>query len=145
MNPKIPKNNCFMKTLLIGVFALLCSALGVRADVQADMSVVPADEFAHFVATVPGVQLLDVRTMAEYAQSHVPGAMLIDWRDPAFADEAAALLDPNQPVALYCLGGVRSHQAALALQARGFKHVVELQNGFKAWLAAGREVSPKSE
>ena len=47
------------------------------------------------------VQLLDVRTPAEYAEGRIPGALNIDWKADGFVAAAQATLDPNRPVHEY--------------------------------------------
>ena len=97
------------------------------------------DEF-HQVIAEPDVQLVDVRTQAEYDRGYIVGAMNIDWQSSDFADDAAQLLDKSHTVALYCRAGHRSHAAARKLYAMGYKHIVELQGGLEAWQAAGKTV-----
>ena len=79
----------------------------------------------------PGVQLVDVRTPAEYSGGHIPGARLMDVYSPHFASDAASLL-VAAPVAVYCAAGVRSAAAAQYLRTAGYE-VEELSAGFAAW------------
>jgi len=95
------------------------------------------DEFEKAIAE-PDVQLVDVRTPEEYKQGYIAGAMNIDWRSEAFADDAARILDPSKPIAVYCKAGRRSHAAAGKLYTMGYQHIVELQGGYEAWQAAGK-------
>ncbi len=65
--------------------------------------------------------VLDVRTAAEFSDSHVVGARNIDVMAPDFRQQVEALsLDPNQPVYLYCRSGNRSGKAAAMLRQMGF-------------------------
>jgi hydroxyacylglutathione hydrolase len=43
----------------------------------------------------------------------------------------------ERPLVVYCRTGARSMIAAGLLQAHGFRDVVNLAGGFKAWRAAG--------
>lgn len=88
-----------------------------------------------------GVQLVDVRTAAEYAEGHLEGAVLIDVNSSTFLSDAQQQLDPRCPVALYCLRGKRSQKAVQQLADRGYE-VLNLEGGIAAWRQAGKPVVP---
>ena len=97
------------------------------------------DEFAD-VINDPDVQRLDVRTVAEYSEGHIPGSLNINVLDEEhFTSIADSTLDKNRPVALYCRSGKRSKKAAQILSEKGFK-VYELATGFNGWKEAGQTV-----
>lgn len=83
-----------------------------------------------------GAVLLDVRTPEEYAAGHIDGATNLNFYDPAFAGELAAL-DRNQPYLIYCQSGNRSGQTVERMRSLGFTNVTELAGGINAWNAAG--------
>lgn len=87
-------------------------------------------EFAKTIAH-PAAQLVDVRTAAEYAEGHLPGAANMDVQGADF-DRQAARLDKEQPVAVYCRSGVRSRKAAARLAAQGYR-VYNLDGGILGW------------
>jgi rhodanese-related sulfurtransferase len=87
----------------------------------------------------PGVQLVDVRTQAEFDEDHITGAILIDIRQDDFDLKATKLLQPENPVAVYCRGGVRSRKAAERLLLKGFQ-VYNLDRGFSQWKIDGKPV-----
>jgi rhodanese-related sulfurtransferase len=87
-----------------------------------------------------GTTVLDVRTPAEYAAGHLPGAVNVDVQSPQFA-QAVAELDPSGRYAVYCHSGNRSAVAVAYLVDHGFTHVVELAGGIAAWESAGRPVT----
>ena len=95
--------------------------------------------FADFIAD-PQVQLLDVRTEAEYAEGHIDGATLADVKRTDFMDVAKAQLCKGQPVAVYCRSGRRSATAAERLAAEGYR-VTNLGGGIMAWTAKGMPTS----
>lgn len=74
--------------------------------------------------------LLDVRQSHEYEQSHISGARLTPL--PQLGD-AIAGIDPEKPTVVYCAVGGRSRVAAQLLTGRGFKNVLNLSGGIKAW------------
>lgn len=71
------------------------------------------------------VLLMDVREPAEYALSHIPGAL-----------PAGAPLPPGRDVVVYCSLGVRSADYAERLQGEGFD-VLNLDGGIFAWANEG--------
>ena len=80
----------------------------------------------------PDVQLLDVRTAEEFAESHLEGAINIDVKKQDFIDQAVERLDTTKVVAVYCRSGRRSANAAEMLAEKGFK-AVNLEGGIIAW------------
>ncbi|TQM57205.1 rhodanese-like domain-containing protein [Humibacillus xanthopallidus] len=101
-------------------------------------AMVDADTFAAALAT-PGTTVVDVRTPAEYAQGHLPGAVNIDVSAPDFATRIAAL-DRAGSYAVYCHSGNRSAAAVAAMTGAGFTHVYHLAGGIGAWADSGRSV-----
>ncbi|UYZ64230.1 rhodanese-like domain-containing protein [Hymenobacter weizhouensis] len=85
--------------------------------------------------TQPDAVLLDVRTPAEYAAGHLPGAQNLDYRSPEFAKQLA-LLDPQKTYVLYCASGNRSGKAAVLMQEKGFQKVVNA-GGYPALKESG--------
>ncbi len=87
-----------------------------------------------------GVQLLDVRTKAEWDEGHLKGAKLVTLSEAGFADKAKAVLDPRKPVVVYCRSGGRSAQATKHLRDGGFNTVLDMAGGILAWEKAGKPV-----
>ena len=104
----------------------------------------PVDQYQKKLAETPDVQLLDVRTPAEFAEGHIPGAINIDWRDEDFLQQAEAQLDKSRPLMVYCRSGRRSESAAIALEEAGFD-TYDLKDGFLAWTNAGKPVDHSQE
>ena len=88
-------------------------------------------KFATLIADT-AVQLVDVRTPAEFAAGHIPEAKNIDVRGDNFDREAKATLSKERPVAVYCRSGAGSKTAARRLAAMGYR-VYELNTGFMNW------------
>lgn len=85
------------------------------------------------------VQLVDVRTLAEHMEGHIPGGLNINVKDEQFASCVDDLLDKNRTVAVYCRSGRRSRTAADILVKKGFK-VYNLDKGILNWIEEGREI-----
>ena len=115
------------KFILMTFFAGLCAIFGCSAKT---FESVDAAEFAREIAK-KGVQIVDVRTAAEYAEGHIPNAVNIDVYSEDFADKIAQL-DKERTVAIYCRSGRRSKSAAEQAVKQGFK-VVELDGGVLSW------------
>lgn len=84
------------------------------------------------------VQVLDVRTHEEFAESHIKGAVLVDVFSPNFLADAESKLQKERPVAVYCRSGRRSATAAKQLSAKGYK-VINLEGGILAWIGKRKE------
>ena len=92
------------------------------------------------VTETPGVIILDVRTAAEYADGHLPGAINIDQANSDFIDKVKASLPADKTIALYCRSGRRSANVAGILANEGYK-CVNLKGGIIAWKDAGLPVT----
>ena len=87
----------------------------------------------------PELAVLDVRTPAEFAAGHVPGARNIphDLLSSRLA-ELAPLRDKQ--VVLYCRSGRRSLLAEDVLRKAGFTRIGHLEGDYLAWEAEHRPV-----
>ncbi|HWO73009.1 MAG TPA: rhodanese-like domain-containing protein [Dehalococcoidia bacterium] len=84
-----------------------------------------------------GVQVVDVRTPAEYAGGHVPGAINI----PHMSIIARkAELAQDREIVFICQMGQRSALAAEFAAAVGFKDLYNVEGGTEAWIKAGYAV-----
>lgn len=98
---------------------------------------IPPAELAARRAAGP-VELIDVRTPAEFAAAHVPGArnLPLDRLDPAVVAAEAR----TGPLHVICQGGIRSRKACELLAAAGVADLVDVAGGTSAWIAAGLPV-----
>ena len=74
------------------------------------------------------VQLVDVRTPAEFKAGHIKGAKNIDFFSGNFESNFDKL-NKEKAVYVYCRSGSRSWQAAKKLEAMGFKEIYDLKGG----------------
>lgn len=125
----------FMRCLLIVIVGFL---FGCNSSAQTNAEV-SAEVFEKGLADKQ-VQLLDVRTAAEFKNGHIKNALQANWNDRNEFEKRAAALDKNKPVYIYCLSGPRSNAAASWLRKQGFANVVELRGGFSNWKRAGKPV-----
>ncbi len=96
------------------------------------------DGFAAMAADKRNV-ILDVRTAAEFAAGHLPGAVNLDVMAADFATKAAAL-DKSKVYLVHCATGVRSVRACETLARLGFSRLCNLPDGFRGWVQAGKPV-----
>jgi rhodanese-related sulfurtransferase len=81
--------------------------------------------------------VVDVREKDEYDYVHLDCSVWIPLRElPRRMDE----LDPASEMVVLCHLGIRSFQAQLFLQEKGFTNVSNLSGGIDAWAA---QVDPK--
>ena len=119
------------KGLLGRVFALFAGSGGSSPDIR-----IKAEQAQELIKTQPSLVILDVRTPAEYAAGHLPGARLLNYFDPQFKGEIQQL-DRSSPYFLYCRSGNRSGKAARLMLQWGFTELYELQGGIGSWQGAG--------
>ena len=96
-----------------------------------------AEHFRTALLTDSTIQLIDVRTPGEYAEGAIVGSILLNWKDSTAFEQGIQKLEKNRPVYLYCRSGNRSRQAADRLISLGFKEVINLSGGIKAWEEKG--------
>ena len=119
------------KILLLMAFVLVGAYVYSQRRSSARFESMDNAEFATLIADTT-VQLVDVRTPAEFAAGHIPEAKNIDVRGDNFDREAKATLSKEHHVAVYCRSGARSKTAARRLAAMGYR-VYELNTGFMNW------------
>jgi len=95
--------------------------------------------FSELVAD-SNIVVLDVRTVAEFTEGHIEGAILIDQGQSDFVEKAKATLPIEKRIAVYCRSGRRSANAAGKLADVGYK-CVNLKGGILAWKDAGMPVT----
>ncbi len=97
-----------------------------------------ADEFEKLIEN-DDVQRLDVRTVAEYSEGHIPSSININIFDDKFSAAADEILDKSKPVAVYCKSGRRSRNAARLLVKKGYT-VYNLDKGILNWIDLGKDI-----
>jgi len=80
--------------------------------------------------------LVDVREESEFAKDHLPGAIHLG-KGVIERDIEEKVPDLNAPLVLYCGGGYRSALAADNLQKMGYKNVLSMDGGIRAWREKG--------
>lgn len=82
------------------------------------------------------VTILDVRSPAEFAAGHVPGAVNVPFTSVLAGSDAGGA-PKSQSLVVYCGHGPRAWLAGLALRWRGYARVTLLRGHMAAWRRAG--------
>jgi len=80
------------------------------------------------------VQLIDVRSRAEWLKGHLPGAISIPLLE---LDSKAHSIDPSQRSLVYCCEGYRATTAASLLLRQSASNIGILIDGVEGWSAHG--------
>jgi rhodanese-related sulfurtransferase len=82
----------------------------------------------------PSVQLVDVRSRAEWLKGHLPGAISVPLLD---LESSAKRIDPSKPSLVYCHEGFRATTAASILLRESSGDIGILIDGVEGWSASG--------
>ncbi len=78
--------------------------------------------------------LIDVRTISEYQESHIKGAINISYFGGHFEEKLAVMhLDTSKTVLIYCETQHRSLFVAKKIYHLGFHKIVDLDKGMMNW------------
>ena len=124
------------KLIAMSLLASFFNFLGCAGDTPSDGQSVGVDEFEKLI-TGKNVLCLDVRTVEEYQEGHIAGALNIDVQRDDFDSLAAAMLPKDMHIAVYCRSGRRSKTAVSRLTALGYR-ATDLSTGFAGWTSAGK-------
>jgi rhodanese-related sulfurtransferase len=84
--------------------------------------------------------LVDVREDREWAEGHAACAIHLS-KGIIERDIETRVPDTNTTMVLYCGGGYRSALVADALERMGYRNVISLDGGWRAWNEAGLPVA----
>lgn len=80
------------------------------------------------------IVLVDVRTPAEYAFEHIPGALLYPLSD---FDPTKLPAQETKRLVFHCGSGMRSKAVADRARKAGIDRLAHMEGGFTAWKQAG--------
>ena len=113
------------------VFLFLIISLPVFAQEKPGIIVLEPAEYKEQIAN-DSIQFIDVRTPEEFEAGSIEGAENIDFLADDFLKNMEKF-DKEEPVYLYCRSGNRSAKASAKLSEMGFKKIIDLKGGYKAW------------
>lgn len=114
---------------------LFCSVSFILFACTSNDKVIPvtADQLVEMMQKDKTVQLIDLRTPEEQAESGmIPGAKPVDFNGADF-DAKIAQIDHDNPVIVYCATGGRSSRASAQMVKMGFKKVYNYEGGMRDW------------
>jgi rhodanese-related sulfurtransferase len=134
-----PRRALLVAAIVLGGLALLADRpkqeldFGALADdVIHERDHVTGAELAAWIRDrKPGLRVLDVRSAADFAALHIPGAVHM----PLDA-LVTGRFDPADTLVLYSEGGTHAAQGWVFLRARGYRRVYFLRGGINEWLDA---------
>jgi hydroxyacylglutathione hydrolase len=88
------------------------------------------------------VTVLDVRSLNEWQEGHIPGAHHIML---GYLLDRAGELPRNKPLLVHCGVHGRSPIAASILQAKGFPQVILMREGYTGWARAGLPIEAEAK
>lgn len=128
-----------LASALLGVMSLTAVAADPAPAATSAAPVSQVDLLARIERKDPELVVLDVRTPAEFAAGHVPGALNISHELLASRVAELAPLRDKQ-VVLYCRSGRRTLLAEEVLRKAGFTRLEHLEGDYLAWEAEHRPI-----
>ena len=110
--------------LLLAVMLLTACGQTKENDQEAAYMNITAEEAKTIMDIEEDYIILDVRTLEEYDQGHIPGAIQIS-HDEITEKAEEVLTDKDQLILVYCRSGRRSKIAAEALVELGYTNIKE--------------------
>ena len=103
----------------------------------ASISVERCEQIRRTLKTDPSLQLVDVRSRAEWLRGHLPGAISLPLLD---LDRKEQVIDPSKPSLVYCHEGFRATTAASILLRESAAEIGILIDGVEGWSALGLQL-----
>ena len=114
------------KLIWIILTMLLLTACGQNTENEQEAAYVniTAEQAKEIMDSQESYIILDTRTLKEYEESHIPGAILIPYDE--ITDKAEGILtDKDQLILVYCRSGRRSKLAVQDLVKLGYTNIKE--------------------
>ena len=117
----------------IMILVSIIMIMGLTGCEKKDMSYtqISMEEAVAMMETEENFIILDVRTVEEFAEKHIPNAINIP-NETIGSEELEELPDKNQLILVYCRSGNRSKQASEKLAALGYTNIYEF-GGINDW------------
>ncbi len=124
----------YIAVALVALGAVYYTQRGDGESVYGDVTAVEAYVI---IQDKPELVILDVRTVEEYDDGHLEGAVNIPVQELA---DRLDELDRGDELLVYCRTGNRSATAVQILSENGFTRVFHMMDGITAWIEAGYPV-----
>ena len=127
--------------MTVVLFALLCGCAPQDEEKNEKMTYtqITMDKAVEMMKSESGYIILDVRTVEEFNERHIPGAICVP-NESIGTEPIEELPQKDQLILVYCRSGRRSKEAAEKLAAMGYSNIYEF-GGILDW--TGETVSEK--
>ena len=106
-----------------------------KEDIElASISIQRCADVRQVLQSNPSVQLIDVRSRAEWLKGHLPGAIFVPLLD---LDSGVQSIDISKPSLVYCRQGYRATTATSILLRQSSSEFGILIDGFEGWSSLG--------
>lgn len=119
------------KVIPLLLLLFLFTGCGASTETSSSYQQISMEEAVSMIEKEDSYILLDVRTVEEFEERHIPGAINIPNETISF-EEIPELPDKNQLILVYCRSGNRSKQASQKLAQQGYTNIVEF-GGINDW------------
>jgi rhodanese-related sulfurtransferase len=130
----------FLIVLIMFVNTNIWSEVKSKQDIKTEAIAkaphVSTQQLSGYLSAEEDFVLLDVRTEEEYQAGHIQGAQWFPRGKLEYYIQER-IKDADSKIVLYCRTGGRSALATLTLKDMGYTNVVDLDGGFKKWVAEG--------
>jgi|GEM_PF-646530 len=139
------------KIIFVSVMVALLAACGEKkqeqiqetnnTESQMNIEITPIDFQKAYDEKSGSVNILDVRTMPEYAGGRVPGAKFLSLQEiQALGPNAVPKIpfSKEEPLYVICATGNRSVYATQMLRSLGYAQAVSVAGGTMMWMRSGR-------
>ncbi len=113
--------------------------LAIVDDAKSRVKQIDIEDYKRMKSDGEELILVDVREDNEWGSGHAAGAMHLS-KGIIERDVETKIPDKDAKVVLYCGGGFRSALAADNLQKMGYRNVISLDGGWRAYTEAGLPV-----
>ena len=120
-----------MKKVIL-ILSILIFVIGCKNYTKA-VDVVSAQQLEEVIRNETNIQLIDVRTLKEYNEGSIKGAINIDIKNLKSFKEQAGKLNKQESVYVYCQKGGRSNKACRILNELGFEKIFDYAGGYSEW------------
>jgi len=114
--------------------------LAITAETKARIRECTVDELKARMDKQESLTLIDVREESEFSAGHIPGSLHVS-KGVIERDIEGMVPDADQEILLYCGGGFRSALSADNLQKMGYRNVISVDGGWRAWTDANYPTS----
>lgn len=126
----------FMALTSINAWSEIKSKQEISREAKSKAPHITSQQLSKYISAKDDIILLDIRTEAEYLAGHIQGAKWFPRGRLEFYIQDV-IKHADSKIVLYCRSGGRSALATLTMKNMGYTNVVDLDGGFKSWIAQG--------